>query len=167
MKIILCLLMTTLLFTGCASKNSADINSSKSNMPDVVSASLQYKNVTIKEADVDFGYSTETVAYLELNFTDLLDDLGISYKWIDRELHIKIYGQKYILDCDDELILLNHSKEEIMRYPLPGTYTFAYKVMDNELILDDDTVFHILLEIGVPIDIDVDYETATANINTR
>lgn len=166
MKTVVCALVLALLLTGCGtSKNSENKNFVVSTSPN--KKVLQYENIKFKVVDVEFSGQIETDIYAELNFTDILNDLEIHYELSGQQIYIKNKGQKFTLDCGEELVLLDHSGEIICMFPLPGTNAFIYEMNGKELILDDNTISQILYEIGTPVNTDINYEKSSIEIETR
>ena len=104
--------------------------------------------------------------YADLPLTEVMKNLGMTVTWVDSNTADITYNdKKYVLNLS-EASLVEDGKTGNYIIPPPGSKTFGYKVLENELILDSVTVFCILYDIK-KVDIRIDPDNLIVNIFDR
>lgn len=103
--------------------------------------------------------------YVLLPFEAVLETLGADFSWSDENTAEMMFnGKTYIFDRKEiSLIAIEDEYGFNLIKPLAGG-VLRYEVTDDQLLLDDNTFFWIIEEMGTDIHIDVDYEDYIVNI---
>ena len=130
------------------------INFPKSKQP--VKGCLNINVIYIVDTEVTI-YSE----YVDLPLIKIFNCLGYNVQWIDDDvMYIITDEEKYILELKDKASLKKDGDNFNLISPVPGSTSFHSEIVENEVILDSDTVNCILFFMGKSMCIDVDYDNA-------
>ena len=161
---VLCLIASLLLiiiiggiFLFKWNRNKEDPPSSQiPNQPSSQNGTLVVNNGTAITENVVIHFK-ENSNYADLPFTEVLKALGFNVEWMNDNVADMTYNDiKLRLDLE-EASLTKEGFNSNLIIPPPGSRTFNYKVLDNELILDSNTIHSILYTIR-KIHISIDSE---------
>lgn len=117
----------------------------------------------------DIAKKTATIyihkKYAVLPLTEVFKGLGYSVEWMNNNTaYIVVDENRYILELNGEASLKKDSDDCNLIIPPPGSTTFYSQIIENELILDSDTIRSILFFMGKLIYINIDYDSAVVYI---
>ena len=164
MKKVICLLsILSLLLCACTSNNiNRGYNTPKT-------FQIKISDVVVKEKTVE--HTGEKIQYAELDFIDILEKMEIDYKYNNKKIVIYYMGDKFTLFFQNEnneyMYLKIHKENEEFYFPPPGSVSFVCEKTDDKVILDDETIWHIFREIGLPVVLDLNPEASELTITNE
>ena len=182
-KIILCLSCgVPLLSVGLGSALMYfEKATNKNGILNVNGKDIASKNVTIRKekfsnsvlpfpnsfiAKISELFSKGYYYHTDLPLTEVLKGLGMNVEWIDNNIaNITLNEKNYVLDLEEVSLIETGEKFNLISSTDGGRR--AYKVLDKELILDDNTIKNALYLIGEMIDVRIDFDESVVYITER
>lgn len=105
--------------------------------------------------------------YVDLPLTEVMKGVGIDVDWVnDSTAEITCNGQKYILNLA-EATLTEYGDDYNLIKPAPGSTSFHYKVLEKEVVTDENTIKCILFLMKNQIYTNIDRDNSKVYVTER
>ena len=108
--------------------------------------------------DVVKIYALDDEVWAELPFVATIESLGYSPNWIDQDsASVEISGKTFYLSLTEKIFYREDEGPSInLLLPPPGSNRFLCERVENELVIDDRTLWSALYLSGIDVIIQID-----------